>query len=91
MEYEILNLSRDATLKDAKVSLNKIRLENHPDKINNYSESHKRLLYLSEIAYKRLTRTDESIEDDHTNDVVELGSNEFLPSTDTKKKRTRQI
>lgn len=55
MEYEILGIEEGASIEEAKKSLNKIRLSNHPDKV---PESERlratTILRQAESAYKRI-------------------------------------
>tara|TARA_A100001015_G_scaffold29238_1_gene32563 strand:+ start:6147 stop:6611 length:465 start_codon:yes stop_codon:yes gene_type:complete len=55
MEYEILGISEGSSIEEAKKALNKIRLENHPDKVPEYERKRANIiLKLAESAYKRV-------------------------------------
>tara|TARA_B100001989_G_C24544689_1_gene469949 strand:+ start:976 stop:1464 length:489 start_codon:yes stop_codon:yes gene_type:complete len=55
MEYEILGIDEGSTIEEAKKALNKIRLENHPDKVSTFErERATTILRQAESAYKRI-------------------------------------
>lgn len=59
MEFEVLGLDEQCTLKQAKKKLNELRLRYHPDKLVNMNNEERekatRLLSLSESAFKRIS------------------------------------
>lgn len=55
MEYEILGIDEGSSVEEAKKALNKIRLENHPDKVSSdEKERATTMLRQAESAYKRV-------------------------------------
>lgn len=55
MEYEILGIDEGSSIEEAKKALNKIRIENHPDKVSAYEkERATTILRQAESAYKRV-------------------------------------
>lgn len=58
MEYEVLGVSENCSIEDAKRAMHKIRLTHHPDKLTDASQNEKeksqQFLILAEKAYKRI-------------------------------------